>query len=329
MKVVTDRANAICLLEILKEFSDSEHILTMKEITAKMDLIYGIKPDRRTIYSAVGVLQELGYDISAYEENKIGYYLRERDFAQPEILLLTDAVYSFPFIPAKQSEQLIEKLQKQLSVHQRKKYRHLTLSRQNRKTDNRQVFLNLELLDEAISAKKQISCVYLDYGLDKNLHPRRKEPYILNPYGMVYTNERYYLICSYEGTKNISLYRIDFMRDIKMLETAAEKNPEAKERVKDSVFAFSGKPEKVKMICDKRVLKDVIDKFGTEIHLSDLDEMHFTATFTAPPYGIKFWALQYLPFAEVTEPEWLRKEIIGSIMKNKYGIKIEEGKEDE
>ena len=220
-------------------------------------------------------------------------------------------------------------MQKQLSVHQRKKYRHLTLSRQNRKTDNRQVFLNLELLDEAISAKKQISCVYLDYGLDKNLHPRRKEPYILNPYGMVYTNERYYLICSYEGTKNISLYRIDFMRDIKMLETAAEKNPEAKERVKDSVFAFSGKPEKVKMICDKRVLKDVIDKFGTEIHLSDLDEMHFTATFTAPPYGIKFWALQYLPFAEVTEPEWLRKEIIGSIMKNKYGIKIEEGKEDE
>jgi len=318
--MITDRGNAICLLEILKEFSDSEHILTMKEIQSKMSAVYGIRPDRRTVYSAVALLCDMGYDISDYEDNGAGYYLRSRDFEQPEVMLLTDAVHAFRFIPAKQSEQLIEKLQKQLSIHQRKKYRHLTVARQEMKTDNRQVFLNLEILDEAITAKKQVSFIYLDYGLDKKFHPRREKAYIVNPYGLTYTNEHYYLICNYDGYDGTSFYRLDLIKDVKQLETDISRKPENKNEVKDAVYAFSGKPEPVRMICDKCILKDVIDRFGTGIHVSEKDENSFSVSFKAPPKGIKFWALQYLPYAEVTEPEWLREEIIDSIKDNKYSI---------
>ena len=128
--MLTEKANAICLLEVLREYSDAEHILPMREIIGKMQSLYGIKIDRRTVYGAVALLIELGYDISIYEDNGVGYYLRSRELEQSEVLLLTDAVYSFPFIPAKQTEQLVQKLQKQLSVHQRKRYRYLTISRQ-------------------------------------------------------------------------------------------------------------------------------------------------------------------------------------------------------
>ncbi len=89
-----------------------EHILPMREIIAKMQSLYGIKIDRRTVYGVVALLIELGYDISIYEDNGVGYYLRERELEQSEVLLLTDAVYSFPFIPARQTEQLVQKLQK-------------------------------------------------------------------------------------------------------------------------------------------------------------------------------------------------------------------------
>ena len=127
--MLTEKANAICLLEVLKEYSDAEHILPMREIIAKMQSLYGMKLDRRTVYSAVFLLIELGYDISVYEDNGIGYYLRSRDLEQSEVLLLMDAVYAFPFIPAKQTEQLVQKLQKQLSAYQRKRYRYLTIAR--------------------------------------------------------------------------------------------------------------------------------------------------------------------------------------------------------
>ena len=116
--MLTEKANAICLLEVLKEYSDAEHILPMREIIAKMQSLYGIKIDRRTVYGAVALLIELGYDVSLYEDNGVGYYLRDRELEPSEVLLLTDAVYSFPFIPARQTEQLVQKLQKQLSVHQ-------------------------------------------------------------------------------------------------------------------------------------------------------------------------------------------------------------------
>ena len=97
--MLTEKANAICLLEILKEYSDAEHILPMREIIAKMQSLYGIKIDRRTVYGVVALLIELGYDVSLYEDNGVGYYLRERELEPSEVLLLTDAVYSFQFIP--------------------------------------------------------------------------------------------------------------------------------------------------------------------------------------------------------------------------------------
>ena len=93
--MLTEKSNAICLLEVLKEYSDAEHILPMREIIAKMQSLYGIKIDRRTVYGAVVLLIELGYDVSLYEDNGVGYYLRDRELEPSEVLLLTDAVYSF------------------------------------------------------------------------------------------------------------------------------------------------------------------------------------------------------------------------------------------
>ena len=316
--MMTDRANAICLLEILREYSDEEHILAMRDLIQKMNALYDLKPDRRTVYSAISLLIDLGYDISMYEDNGIGYYLRNRDFEQSEILLLTDAVYSFPFIPAKQSEGLISKLQKQRSVHKRKRYRHLTVVRQEKKTNNRQVFLNIELLDEAIQEKKQVLFSYLQYGTDKVLHLRREKPYVVNPYGMVFMNEHYYLVCNLSGKPNTSLYRIDRIKDICVLDTEWDKALENNSEILNAVYAFSGKAEYIKIRCAMVILDDVIDQFGTSVTIRSLGEKEFELTIKAPPRGVKFWALQYLPYTEVLEPEWLRDEIIESVRQNRY-----------
>ena len=313
--MLTEKANAICLLEVLKEYSDAEHILPMREIIAKMQSLYGIKIDRRTVYGAVALLIELGYDVSLYEDNGVGYYLRDRELEPSEVLLLTDAVYSFPFIPARQTEQLVQKLQKQLSVHQRKKYRHLTVARQGHKTGNRQVFWNIEQLDEAITRKKKVTLDYLHYGYDKRQHPTAT--YTLSPYEMVYTNEHYYLICVPDHDPHTRLYRIDRMKDIQILDDP-RCEAVARQEAQNAVYAYVGAPERIVMYCDRAILDDVIDRFGTEVQIRERDENTFTASFTAPPRGVKFWALQYLPYVEVVEPAWLREEIIESLGKNKY-----------
>ena len=69
--MLTEKANAICLLEVLKEYSDAEHILPMREIIGKMQSLYGIKIDRRTVYGAVALLIEIGYDIFPFTRTMV------------------------------------------------------------------------------------------------------------------------------------------------------------------------------------------------------------------------------------------------------------------
>jgi len=251
--MLTEKANAICLLEVLKEYSDAEHILPMREIIAKMQSLYGIKIDRRTVYGAVALLIELGYDISIYEDNGVGYYLRSRE---------------------------------------------------------------LEQLDEAITRKKKVTLDYLHYGYDKQQHPTAT--YTLSPYEMVYTNEHYYLICVPDHDPHTRLYRIDRMADIRILDEPRSETPAQKQEAQDAVYAFVGAPERVVLHCDRAVLDDVLDRFGTDIQIFERDEQTFTAVLTTPPRGVRFWALQYLSFVEVAEPAWLRQEIIEVLKVNHY-----------
>ena len=190
--------------------------------------------------------------------------------------------------------------------------------RQERKTDNKQVFFNISQLDEAIQQRKQVSFTYLEHGLDKQLHPRRDRPYVVNPYGMVYMNEHYYLVCNYVKYPNTTLYRIDRISNITILDTNSEVASDYKALIQDAVYAFAGVPERIVMHCSNFVLEEVLDRFGSDVRLHQKDEDTFTATFFASPKGIQFWALQYLPYVEVIEPKWLREEIIKSIQANKY-----------
>lgn len=124
--------------------------------------------------------------------------MRERDFENLEIDLLIDAVYSLPYISTNHTKDLVDKLQKLQSKHKRRNINHLTpiKNKSDKKTQNKMVFLNLELLNEAIKSKKQVNFQYYKYGLDKKLHLRRNEPYTVNPYGMVSINQKYHLICN-------------------------------------------------------------------------------------------------------------------------------------
>ena len=319
--MLSEKSNIVCLLHVLAEYSDENHILPMREILAQLNSDYGISPDRRTIYSLVTVLKQLGFDISDFEENGFGYYLRRRLFEQGEIRLLMDAVYSFPFIPPKHTEDLIEKLQKHMSVHERKRFKNLTVCRPERKTPNRQVFWSIEQLDDAISEKAKVRFTYLKYDINKQLVARQEEKYTVNPYGMVFTNENYYLVCVKENKKKVSLYRIDRMKDIEITDLELDlldNRFDPKKAVFQAVYAYSGEPEEIVLRCDSSILDHVIDKYGTDIQIQGIDENKLEITMNVPPAGVKFWALQYLQHVEIVSPTWLRQEVCECIEENPY-----------
>jgi len=218
---------------------------------------------------------------------------------------------------------LIAKLQMLMSVHQRKSFKHLTIVRPEMKTPNRQVFYSIEQLDAAISKKVKVKFTYLQYDLSKKLIPRREQKYIVDPYGMLFQNDAYYLICVKDGTERVSMYRIDRMQDIELSDCALDprtKGFDPSKATKQAIYAFSGEPEPVTMLCNQSILDHIIDKFGTNIRIRETDMDKLEIQLIVPPKGVKFWALQFLPYVEVLSPQWLRDEIVESIKNNSYLI---------
>lgn len=324
-----------CIQHILSEYSDERHILTRGDIEAHLLNLYGITSDRRTVYSAVEMLQQMGHDISTYSENGIGYYLCERVIEPSEVHLLTDAVCALPFISGDQTLRLINKLQSLLSVYERRHIRNLTIDRSDCKTVNKNVFFNIDMLDEAIEKKVQVQFDYCSYGTDKQLHNRRDEPYIVNPYGLTYSNEHYYLICNMEGKPKPSMYRIDRIRNIRLTDVPRDvpgTDFSVDQFVSKAVYAHGGESELVTLRIDRSVLSDVIDKFGTDIIVGEpvristggsasdtaSGDDKLIVSVNVAPAGMKYWALQYLAHVEVLSPLALREEIMDIIRHNPY-----------
>lgn len=316
------KSNIVCLIHILQEYSDEKNILTMREIISKMKTIYDITINRRTVYSLIETLNLLDYDICTYEENGKGYYIRSRLFEVSEIRFLIDRVYSTKFLTPKQSNEIVTKLESTLSVHDRKKYKNMKYIRSGEKSNNKELFWTIEQLNNAIEEKKKVRFHYCDYDINKQMVLRREEKYLVNPYQMVFANEKYYLVCNYDKYEQISHYRIDMIKDVEILEDNVKPLPKGfdlNEYANSFVYMFDGKSEDVEIICDTCILNDVVDLFGNSARISIIDKEKIVVKLNVPPRGLKFWALQYLPYCEVIKPEWLREEIKESIKNNKYG----------
>lgn len=312
------RFDSIEILKILEKHSDSDHILTMGEIVNKTRN----KPDRRTVYKMIQSLISYGYDISTYADNGKGYYLI-RDINESEINLLTNAVYSFPFISSEHTNELVNKLRNLLSKSKQKNYTHLTLSDKDKKVDNQEVFNNIEIIDEAIEKNRKISFYYYKYGFDKKLQLHRNEPFVMNPYRVVYSNQHCYLVCNLCGHNGTAMYRIDRIKDVEILKEKRDKQPPDESEYKNTLYGFAGEQELIVLKCDNKVLTEIIDQFGTDITLIPHQDETFTAYIRISPKGIVYWALQFMKHVEVVEPLWLRKEITDTINNSKYLYKGE------
>ncbi|MCM1528455.1 MAG: WYL domain-containing protein [Alistipes sp.] len=317
----SSKANIICLLQILWEYSDAENILSMKDIKSKMKLLYDREIDRRTVYDCMNALNQLGYDISMYEENKEGYYLRERMFDVSEVRLLMDSVYANKTIPSKHSAELIQKLQNLLNKSKRKFYKSLMICRDHAKTPNKETFYNIDMLDKAISVKKKVSFIYTEYGFDMKLHQRGNHRHIVSPYTMAIYDGSYYLICGFDNVEEPRHYHISRIKDIQLMEEKSQPmsaNFHLDEYIQNAVFMYGGKPERIKMKCHRCILDQVIMRFGTDIKIVPNDNETFVATLYANPNGMYVWALQFLDTCEILQPQELRERICKVVRDSPY-----------
>ena len=231
---------------------------------------------------------------------------------------------------------LIRKLEDLTDESFHYKVSHVT-SLSESQPENRQLFYTIEILDEAISRKRQVELTYNSYGTDKKLHPHlddegQPKRQIINPYRMAAANGRYYLICNHDQHDNIAYYRIDRITDIILLDTPQKPGrsiPELKngldlpKHMAEHLYMFPGKSEQVTFKAKKYLLNDLIDWFGKDIQFLEETEEEITAVVSINLESMRLWALQYALHVMILEPKELREQVQEDVRKAAKNYNVE------
>lgn len=131
----------ICILNVFKQYTDSEHKLLQQDIIDILKRDYCMECERKAVARNITALIEFGYEI----ENDGGYYLAERDFENSELRLLIDSLLFSRNIPYRQCKALIEKLKHLSNKYFDAKVKHIR-NLPETQLENKQLFYTIEIL---------------------------------------------------------------------------------------------------------------------------------------------------------------------------------------
>ena len=327
------KASILLILNVLKEYSDEDHFLTQQDIIEKVNQLYGIELERKSIAFSIYLLQELGYDVN--KSPRGGYALLARTFDSSEIRFITDALFSMNSLSKRQATSLAKKVNSCLSKYQRKDYNYIYKCGDFKSYENADLFYNLELIEEAKKRGKRISFQYLTF--DENGKPYTKMDgyrYIVSPYYSVNSNGRYFLMANYrEKYRPIQLFRIDYMvnpqieeewaiKPIKSLE--GMENFNVYKYLKDTVYLLEGE---VCVACFKiekpSAIQYVVDWFGNNARLYNRNGNQY-ATVIGNENALFYWYMQYSESITVFSPQTLVNRVREEAERilQKHGTKI-------
>lgn len=302
------------ILEILQKYSDENHALTQQEIIRLLKQNYAMECDRRSVKNNVLSLQEMGYDISMEK----GYRLMSRDFDDSELRILIDSVLFSRSISTRQAKGLIEKIRELGSSYFNAKVSHVCNLPDLPRTSNKQAMYSLDAINDAISEKRKISFIYNEIGTDFKLHPKSEEPYIVNPYQIVASNGRFYIIGNYDKYDNVAHFRVDKMTDVQILDEKAKpmkQIPELKDglnlpkHMAEHIYMFSGESFPVKLETTEDMMQELVDWFGNDFRVEKIGGGKIRVRVVCNAGAMRYWALQYGLYVEVLEPKSLRQQI--------------------
>ena len=280
------------LLEILCRETDEEHPLTLKQI---IDLLAqkGISAERKSLYDDIEQLRLLGEDIITVRDTAVRYYIGERTLDMPQLRLLVDAVQSSRFITRKKSEELIRRLESLTSRHLAGQLQREVVVSGRIKNMNESIYYNVDRLQSAITAGRQVTFQYFDWGMDKKQHLRHNGAlYTVSPWAMVWDDENYYLVAYHSEKGTLRHYRVDRMLHIAVTDRPREgetafRSHDLAAYSRQTFGMFGGQEQWVTLRCHKRMAGIMLDRFGSDTPFIPDGEEHFTArvpVVVSPPF---------------------------------------------
>lgn len=309
------KSRLVVLAKMFYEHTDQEHPMTGVEIMEYL-AEHDVPANEKTLRGDIKLLQELGIDIVKVVSRPNYFYWGERTFEIPELKLLIDAVSSSRFITQKKSKELGRKLSGLASEHQKKEL-HRNINATNRiKPKNETIYYAVDTINEAVTYRRKINFQYIEYtsALEEVLR-NDGELYELSPYGLLWNQDYYYVVGWSEKHANISVFRVDRMVHVTILDEKAMKRPKGfkLDDYSKPIFDMYEGSERVKVDLEVRndLAKYIVDRFGTKLETEQVSENTFVVTIEvslSPTFYA--WVFQFGGAIRILSPEKAVNEII-------------------
>lgn len=318
---MNNKQRLLCLLDILKKYSDEENMLNLEMIDNKFDELYNETIPYKTLRNDLTAFSQSELFHVTVKRDKNGdknyYYFQDRPFEIHELRLLVDAVSSARFISRKDSNELIEKIKKLTSVPLAAQLENRIILKENNQRSSQQVKYAIFTLHHAIYTHHYVQFKYGNYDVTKtfNLHHQGSD-YLIKPLGLVWNSDFYYLIGEHlqeitqKSNSNVDVarirhYRVDRMRQVD--EIHQDYIPDSKFNLNKYVdqlfFMYSGDLHHLEIQFDNQLINVVIDRFGLDVAIRPEGDHAFRISTDAVfSDGLVRWLLTWGSDARVITP---------------------------
>lgn len=315
--MISQKATILCVYEILKKYSDENHMISAEKIREKLKAIYDVDMERRAIYRNIDALRSMGIDIEGYTDNREGYYLIDRTFEPSEIRLLCDAVAASDIIKEETSKEIIGKLIETQSVFQGRMLQKTVYVKEKQKVLNKQLFYNIDTLNIAINQGCKVAVRLLEYNMDMELVENANGNIVISPYATMWASGNYYILAKPEDGEDLTHYRIDYLKDIVILERNVDMifggiNPT--QYAEQFIFQKGEIMDRYEIECNKSIWGLIAETFGHNATVIRNENEKVLIKIKSIPSVMKEWIMAHANQCEVIAPKHFRDEIQKSIM---------------
>lgn len=304
----TSRERLLEVIRILQENTDKKETMKIHEIHGQFpeNLGVGIRGVRDDLYALENSI--VFPVVSVQEKNGLEkhYHYDGRLFEIHELRLLLDAISAAKFIPKKEADRLLMKIRKLTSRRLAKQLNNELHVAEKSDHGTLEITPFVQLLHEAVQEHQFITFQYGRYGTDLQFNLSNEgNDYFVKPLGLVWNNDRYYLVGYFMPEEEVRQYRVDRMRSVRVLEERFIPDPyfNLKAYLSKMFHMFGGEMISLEVEFEDKLINVVIDRFGTDANIQDQKNGTFLLkSQVAMSEGLVRWLFRWGSDAQVLHP---------------------------
>lgn len=313
------------LLYLLKE-TDEDHPKSRKELTA---VFMKTVPDmtERYVRDAINTFRSFGFPIEETIEGHTHLYYSRTTISFWLYSTLFVLAESAKYLSRTETGQIIDAICLLAPKGTKDNLVRSCCYSNLVKPENGQSVKSISGILKAITENRKLSLVFTSPGYLSPRYPLGEDPVTVSPIALVPNSDKLYLACRLEPEQLLRNFRIENLRDVKVLEEpistlAVSDRDQLSADCKGRFNMFQGdRCENVTLAFPEHFLRSIYDRFGENIPLTKIDEadgepiLKTTVSVEVSPF-FYWWVIESGGKMRIIGPDWVHEDLIVHMHKN-------------